>query len=337
MRFQSCILAVLACGSMAFGQAPLASHASTVSNPAPSAVTATLKPAVRVNGAVLTEIDVVREMYTIFPYARQHNGFPKAMEADIRKGAIEMIIFEELLYQEAKRLKVPIASERLIKAEAAFRKQFASKAAFDEYLQTECGRSTQILREKIRRSLLIDKMLKTQVDEKSLVTAAEAKIYYEKNPKQFLKPETLRIQTISVVPPQNGGADVDKEARQRAEEAFRLAKTAKGYEDFGSLAEKMSDDDWHVNMGDRKFVEVSKLPPPVVKAAAAMKPGDVSNLIQLGNAYTIFRLVEHTRAGKTSFDAVKAKLQSDLQKQKRVELRAALDQKLRKNAKVEVF
>ena len=42
-------------------------------------------------------------------------------------------------------------------------------------------------------------------------------------------------------------------------------------------------------------------------------------------------------AGKTPFAAVKAKLQSDLQKQKRVELRAALNQKLRKNAKVEVL
>jgi len=28
-------------------------------------------------------------MFTIFPYARQHNGgFPKAMEEDIRKGAL---------------------------------------------------------------------------------------------------------------------------------------------------------------------------------------------------------------------------------------------------------
>ena len=96
----------------------------------------------------------------------------------------------------------------------------------------------------------------------------------------------------------------------------------------------MSDDDWHVNMGDRKFIELSKLPPTVVQAAAAMKPGEVSKLIQLGNAYTIFRLVERTPAGKKPFTAVKAQLQSDLQKQKRVELRAALNQKLRKNATV---
>ena len=337
MEFRLCMMAVaLVCGSMAFGQSPLASHSSTAGNPPPNAVSAPMKPAVRVNGAVLTEADVVREMYMIFPYASQHGGFPRAMESDIRKGAIEMIIFEEMLYQEAKRMNIPIAPGQLSGAEAAFRKQLGS-SAYEQFLRTECQGSKQVLREKIRRSLLIEKMLKTEVEQKSVVTATEVKSYYDKNAKQFENPESLRIQTISIIPPQNGGAAVDKEARRRAEEAYRLARETKSFQDFGVLAEKISDDDWHVNMGDRSFVEVSKLPPPVVQAAAAMKPGEVSNLIQLGNAYTIFRLVEHKYAGKKPFAAVKDKLQSDLEKQKRVELRAALNQRLRKTAKVEVL
>ena len=333
-----CIMAAaLFCGSTVFGQTPLvSSHALPVNNPTLGAPAATVKPVVRVNAAVLTEADVVRQMYTIFPYASQHGGFPKAMEADIRKGAIEMIVFEELLYQEARRMKIPIAPGRLNRAEAEFRKQLGS-SAYEQFLRTECQGSKQVLREKIRRSLLIEKMLNTEVEQKSVITAVEAKAYYDKNPKQFEKPDSLRIQTISIIPPGNGGADVDKEARKRAEEAFKLARATKNYQDFGLLAEKISDDDWRVNMGDRNFVAASTLPPPVVKAAAAMKPGEVSDLIQLGNAYTIFRLVEHTPAVKTPFAAVKAKLQSDLQKQKRAELRASLNRKLRKNAKVEML
>ena len=50
---------------------------------------------------MLTDKDLLREMYAIFPYAKQHNGFPKAQEAGIRQGALEMIIFEEMVYQEA--------------------------------------------------------------------------------------------------------------------------------------------------------------------------------------------------------------------------------------------
>jgi parvulin-like peptidyl-prolyl isomerase len=338
MEFRLCMMAAsLFCGSMLFGQTPLvSSHTSPVKSPAPGALTATIKPAVRVNGAVMTESDVVRQMYTIFPYASQHGGFPKAMEADIRKGAIEMMVFEELLYQEAKRMKIPMTPEQLSRAEAAFRKQLGS-GAYEQFLRTECQGSKQVLREKIRRSLLIEKMIETEVEQKSMVTAVEAKAYYDKTPKQFETLENLRIQTISIIPPQNGGAAVDKEARRRAEEAYKLARETKSYQDFGLLAEKISDDDWRVNMGDRNAVQISTFPPPVVQAAAAMKPGEVSNLIQLGNAYTIFRLVEHKPAGKTPFAAVKEKLRSELQRQKRVELRATLNKKLRANAKIEVL
>jgi parvulin-like peptidyl-prolyl isomerase len=337
MQFRLCLMAMaLFCGSIVFGQTPLASsHTSTINSPTPVALPVTMKPAVRVNGAILTEADVVRQMNTIFPYASQHGGFPKAMEADIRKGAIEMLVFEELLYQEATRLKISITPERLTAAEASFRKQLGSNA-FEQFLRTECQGSKKVLRDKIQRSLLIDKMLETEVEQKSVVSDMDVKAYYDKNSKQFEKSESLRIQTISIIPPQNNGSS-DKEARKKAEEAYKLAIATKGYQDFGLLAEKVSDDDWHINMGDRSFVEVSALPPPVVTAAAAMKPGEVSSLIQLGNAYTIFRLVEHAHAGKAPFAAVKAKLQSDLQKQRRMELRAALNQRLRKNARVEVL
>lgn len=337
MEFRLCMVAAAFYCGMAFGQTPLvSSHTSPVNNPTPSALAATMKPAVRVNGTVLTEADVVRQMYRIFPYASQHGGFPKPMESDIRNGAIEMIVFEELLYQEAKRMKTPLAPAQLSQAEAAFRKQLGS-SAYDEFLRTECQGSKQVLREKIRRSLLIEKMIKSEVEQKSIVTAKEAQAYYDKNLKQFEQPESLRIQTISIIPPQSGGAAVEKEARKRAEEALKLARETKNYRDFGVLAEKISEDDWHVNMGDRDLVRVAALPPPIVKAAAAMKPGEISNLIQLGNAYTIFRLVGHKPAGKTPFAAVKAKLQSDLQRQKRMEVRAALNKKLRKNAEVEVL
>jgi hypothetical protein len=338
MKFRLCLMAaVLFCGSTVFGQTnQVSSKALTAGSSPQNSVDPYVKPAVRVNGAVLTEADVVRQMNTMFPYAGQHGGFPKPLEADIRKGAIEMIVFEELVYQEARKLKVPIAPDRLNRAEATFRKQLGS-GAYERFLRTECQGSKLVLREKVRRSLLIEKMLETEVEQRSVVTAIAAKAYYDRNADKFEKPESLRIQTISIIPPRNGGVDVDKEARRRAEEAYKLAKATKSYQDFGLLAEKTSDDDWRVNMGDRKFVEISKLPPPVVKAAAAMKPGQVSDLIQLGNAYTIFRLLEHAPAARTPFAAVKAKLQSDLQKQKRVELRAALNQRLHKDAKIEVL
>jgi peptidyl-prolyl cis-trans isomerase SurA len=289
----------------------------------------------RVNGAVLTDRDLLREMYAIFPYAQQHGGFPKSMEADIRAGALRMIEFEELVYQEAQRRKMSIPAARLDKAEKDFRDQFHSPEEYSSFLKTEFKGSRTLLRQKIRRSLLIDKCLQLEIAGHAKVSVAEAKAYYDKNPTRFEHPETFSFQSISILPPQKMTDLNRKEARKRAEEALRQSKATKNYEEFGLLAEKISEDDFRVNMGDHKAVTRDALPPQIVKAAEAMQPGQVSNLIQLGEAYTIFRLNAHTPAGKASFEEVKSQLIVNLQKTKYEQLRADLNKRLRKGAKVE--
>src|SRR5271157_253593 len=336
------LLASALCGS---GQV-VASHTPTLAAPvasapaasAPASVLPSGQPVARVNGAVLTDHDLMREEQVIFPYANIHNGsLPKSMEPEMRKGALEMIIFEELLYQEALRQKRTVAPETMKRAEAEFRNQFPTEQEYNQVIQAEVHGSQPLLREKIRRSLLIEDMLKTEVSDKAKVSEAAALAYYKANPKQFQHPETFSIQTISIIPPQNPNPEIAEEARKKAGNAVKQAKATKNYQEFGLLAERMSDDDWHVNMGDRKAVERDKLPPPVVNAALAMKPGQVSDLIQLGPNYTLFRLNAHIPAGVTPFAQVKTKLMTDLQKSKTDQLRAELNRKLRKTAKIEVL
>ena len=328
----------------------VASHAPTLATPATTSTAALSvasvqvlppssgNPVAKVNGAILTEKDLLLEEQAIFPYAGIHNGsVPKAMEPEMRKGALQMIIFEELLYQEALREKRTVPAERMKRAEVEFRKQFATEQEYNQVMQNEVHGSQQLMREKIRRSLLIEAMLKSEINDKAKVSETAALAYYKANPKEFQRAELFSIQTISIIPPQNPTPEMQQEARKKADSALKQAKTTKTYQDFGLLAEKISEDDWHVNMGDRKAVERDKLPAPVVDAALKMKAGQVSDLIQLGPAYTLFRLNAHTPAGVAPFAEVKAKLMTDLQKSRTDKLRAALDKKLRQTAKIEVL
>src|SRR6202007_2602811 len=155
----------------------VSSHAPTTSAPlaANASLQAAGKPVARVNGAILTDRDLLREEYTIFPYARQHNGgIPKGMEADIRTGAMKMIVFEELVYQEAERRKLTVPPARLHEAEAAFRKQFTNPQEYKDLLNTEFKGSKAALNAKIERSLLIEQMMKLEVEDKSYVSIAQA-------------------------------------------------------------------------------------------------------------------------------------------------------------------
>jgi len=311
-----------------------------------SAMVSLSKPVARVNGAVLTQSELLREMYAIFPYARQHNeGFPSAMEPDIRRGALKMIEFEELVYQEAKRRQMTVAPERLAHAEKEFRKQFPTDQEYQQFLQGENNNSTLVLRKKIERSLLIEDLLKVEVNDKSWVSVEEARAFYVKNPEHFKLAESYDLQTITIMPPVRPSPQQPnpppptpeqlKQMRVRAEDALRQAKATKSFEEFGILAEKISEDDYRVMMGHHKDVDIKGLPAEVLQAASKLQVGQISDLVQAEGAYTIIRLNAHTPARTQSFQEVSKTLRAQMRQQKTERLRRELDAKLRKNAKIE--
>ena len=118
------------------------------------------------------------------------------------------------------RRKLAIPAEKLNHAEADFRKQFKSPDQYQQYLQTEMHGSEQKLRQQMRRSLLIEQVLKTDVELRSTVSPAELQAYYEKNPGRFQQAETFTFQSISVLPPlkptAGSGKGSTEESRGRA-------------------------------------------------------------------------------------------------------------------------
>lgn len=301
-----------------------------------STVTVTGKAVVRVNGTVLTDRDLLREMNTIFPYAQQHGGkFPQAMEADIRRGALDMMEFEELVYQEAGRRNLKVSPARLDRAMKALGDQFNSRDEYHAYLKNEYGGSFKLLRERVRRSMLIEDLLQIEVTQKASVSESQVQTYFQKNPARFYSQEALSIQTISLVIPDNPTSQQEDDVHKRAEDALRQASKTKNYEEFGMLAEKRSEDDWRVMMGDHKFVTRDKMPPEVAKIAFAMQPGQVSQLIRAENSWCIVRLNARQDARWATYDEVRVPLKKELEADKVEMLRQALHQQLRKNAKVE--
>src|SRR5579863_5398781 len=192
MKYTISIIGFLLLGTSA-AYAQVSSHAPTVFKQAPTQnivkpSPAADKPVARVNSAVLTDADLVREEYAIFPYAKQHNGIPKEFEKQVRDGALKMLIFEELVYQEAQRRKMTVPAVKLQRAEAQFRKQFATPEEYSAFLQSDFNGSQQALQEKIRRSLLIESFLKIEVEDKCTISPAEIRAYYDKNPARFHHP-----------------------------------------------------------------------------------------------------------------------------------------------------
>jgi parvulin-like peptidyl-prolyl isomerase len=337
MNSKHLILALVLTTSFA-ATAQVASHTPTMTPANIPAGSAALsgRPVARVNGAVLTDRDLKREMMNVFPYAKQHGGkFPKDSEAQIRKMAMRNLELEELTYQEALRRGLTVPPVKLARAMKDFRAQFESEAQFQQYLRVEQKGSLQELRAKIRRAILIDMVLQAEVDTKARATDAQLRAYYDKNPDRFRKPESVSIQTITIAYGDHPPAADKQAARQRAEAALRQAKATKTYEAFGQLAEQVSMDDWRVMMGDHKWLHRGRMPEAVEKLVFSLTVGEISGIIDTGDSFCIARVNGHEDSRLVPFDEVKPQLKKDLEQQKKDELHAALDKRLRANAKIE--
>jgi peptidyl-prolyl cis-trans isomerase SurA len=184
-----------------------------------------------------------------------------------------MIIFEELVYQEAVRRKLDGLRRETESRRSRVSQTVQQSRPVSAILASGDAWFRQQLRQQMRRSMLIEQVLKTDVELRDPVSPAEVQAYYDKNAARFSHPESFSIQSISIVPPLKPTPEQAKNCQQEGGGCSAQAKATKSYQDFGLLAEKVSEDDFRVNMGDHKAVGRDKLPPQIVKALLAMQAG----------------------------------------------------------------
>lgn len=309
------------------------SHTPTA--PAKAAPAPLSRVVARVNGAELTERDLQREMSKLFPYAGVHGGrVPGEYAAELRQQARKQIVFDELVHQEALRRKMTVPAATFADVMQQARERFPSLKDYQEYAAREYG-SVQGFEAQIRRALLIALLLDKEVTQKARVSEAEVRQLYAQNPNRFRKPESVWIQSISLNFPPNATPAQRTALRARATHLLALAKATGTFEEFGRLAEKFSEDDWRIMMGDHKWIHRGRLPAAVEAVAFQMKTGEVSGLIETSEALVIVRINGTQPARQVPFREVSAALREDLEKAKLADARRQFEKHLRKAFVVE--
>ncbi len=311
---------------------------ATSHSPGPPAATAAVVPSAivaRVNGAGVTERDVQREMQKQFPYSGVHgNRIPGDFSAEIRRKATQQVILDELLHQEALRkgLVMPRGVFNNLLQQA--QRRFPSAAAYESYATQEYG-SVKSFQNQIRRGLLVALLLDQEVTQRSRVSGTELQKFYQANKKRFRKPASIWLQSITLQIPTNATPAQQAQIRKRAEAILPQARSANSYEEFGKLAEKFSEDDWRVMMGDHRWIHRGRLPEAIENAAFSLRQGEISGIIASPEALVIVRVNGAQPQTQLPFSQVRQSLQADLQKAKEADLRARLEQRVRKTFKVE--
>jgi parvulin-like peptidyl-prolyl isomerase len=103
------------------------------------------------------------------------------------------------------------------------------------------------------------------------------------------------------------------------------------------LAEKLSQDDWRVMMGDHRWVHRGTVTPDIEPAVFSLKTGQTSGVVESSGGYVILRANGHQQRRQMPFAEMAASIRERLQKEKLGKRSKQFEQLLRSKSKVEML
>ncbi len=234
---------------------------------------------------------------------------------ELKRQMLGMMVDEELIRQEASKLKLTVGDKDLELAIAdVMRKNNLSREQLEEALRQE-GKDIASYKETILRPQLLRlRVLNVQVRSRVMVGDEEVRAFYQKNLRQLGVGTKVRARHIFIsLPP--GATPLKVEERRRQALAL-LARVRKG-ESFEALAKKHSEDSvTREDGGDLGFFERGTLPASIEEVVFAMKKGEVRGPLLAERGFHLIQLVDKQESQARPFDEVKDELREQLYVQK---------------------
>jgi len=291
------------------------------------------KMAVKVNGKTITEADVVEEegRLTMAMGGRMDPQQLESMKPMIREQATNNLINRELLNLAVKKEGIKVSGEevdgRLVELETAA----GGAEAFESRLSM-MGVTRDELRQEIELGMAIEKLMEDKSAGTGDPTEAEMRAFYDENPQQFERPEQIQASHILFMV-QEGATDADRAAKRKdAEEALTQLQ---GGADFAVVATEHSDCPSSSKGGDLGSFGRGQMVPPFEEVAFALKPGEMSGIVETRFGYHIIKVTDKSSAGKISYDEAQANIKQYLGGQDKQQAMTAVIEELRADADIE--
>jgi len=287
-----------------------------------------------VNDTVITQAEFDSQMKIVVDRLRASGRLPDVSQLDqIRSQVLENLIARELLYQDSQKRGIKISEEEVNKQLVSLKGQFPNEAEFNNALN-RMNLTEASIKEKLERDLALKKLIEDELAPKVTVSDSDIRAFYDNNPETFKQPERVKASHILIkVDPQ---ADASQKAEAQKKIDLVQAKLLKG-EDFGALAKEYSEGPTGPKGGDLGYFTRGQMVKPFEEAAFAMKPGEVSGMVETRFGYHLIKVTDKTPEGTISYDDVKERLGEFLKQQKIQEEINVYVKKLEEKAKIERF
>ena len=304
----------------------------------------------KVNGNPLKSAQLESEFITFRLRAQaQGKKISPSEEAIIGREMLKALIMKELITQKALSLNISIPSKKIELEIQNIEDKFPDHSAFITALAFQ-RMSIKTLKEKIKRTLLEDELIRNEIAPKVKINVEDAKTFYESNKEKFTKPVLYRVRHIligTIQPPKNLENKVDQKKATRMakminEEAKSNAKEIllkiKAGEDFIKLAKEYSEDKTTYNdgglLGD---LHPESTIPEIAAKMVKLKEGDTSDIFQSSYGYHILKIDEIIPSTLIPFEKAESDILNILMKRETQRMFKKYIITLEKNAKIEIF
>jgi peptidyl-prolyl cis-trans isomerase C len=301
------------------------------------------KTLVTVNGTAITEGQVERRIQAEYgpqlaKLAAQSPETAAQQEKMLKQSITNKLVIEQLLEEEAQAAKITMTDEEVV---AGMTRQLAAQQPtitlekFKEIVEAQGG-DFRAIKEQVARGLKYEKLFESKWGDSVAVTPEEAQKYYGEHPKEFETPEQIRASHILISTqasdPNQDPNQVKAAARQKAE---TLLKQVKEGGDFAALAKENSTCRSAAEGGDLGLFARGSMVKPFEEAAFALKPGEVSDVVETQFGYHIIKVTEHRDPNTVSFEGARNDITKRLTQQKKNEFVRKYIESLRQKAKIE--
>jgi peptidyl-prolyl cis-trans isomerase C len=286
----------------------------------------------RVNGEAIPKAEFEKAIRNV--EGRVGQPVPAAERDRVFRGVLDQLVAYRLLMQESKSRRIEVAESDVEARVAAIKQQFPSEDAFKQTLAQQ-NLTLEQLREDARTDMRVAKMLESEVNSHVAVQSQEVNAFYQQNPDKFRQGERVRASHILIRTAENADAGAKQEARAKAADVLKQVKSGK---EFGELAKFYSQDPGSASSGgDLGYFSQGQMVPPFEQAAFALKPGDVSDVVETPFGYHIIKVADRQPARAVPFDEVKAQIEQFLQNQQRQQKTEAFVGTLKARGKIEIL
>ncbi|MCF6246974.1 MAG: SurA N-terminal domain-containing protein, partial [Desulfobacula sp.] len=189
------------------------------------------KPLANVDGIDLIEYDLQLALNQIMPAGVFHGGFSSEKRATYRPRAIENMIDKELLYQETLKRGMSFDAGSIKKARKTMIDKIGNLKKYKQVLKKN-GLTDEHYIRNLKKDIMIKKILKIEIDEKSRISDKETLEYYTNNVKSFFRPKAIRLRHIMISVKPNAAVE---EKNKLHKNAVQLLARIKEDEDMAAL------------------------------------------------------------------------------------------------------